>query len=76
MLPCPFCGSSDVRFEFERERYAVQCVACKASGPSIRIASHEDNDKASARVGARIAWDDRRRITAHEEQGPSRDWKR
>lgn len=38
LLPCPFCGSSDVDVSFsvnneETKFYAVECCACAAFGP-------------------------------------------
>ena len=61
LMPCPFCGSENVRFE--SEKHAVVCMRCKARGcvaPTEEMAL----DMWSDRVGdsydeAAAAWNSR-----------------
>lgn len=47
LMPCPFCGSENVRFESEKN--AVVCMRCKARGclaPTEEMALDMWNDRA------------------------------
>ena len=66
LLPCPFCGSSDVDVSFsvnneETKFYAVECCACAAFGP--------DGGQDAAK--ARELWNNRANIKGSSVSGPA-----
>ncbi|MGT9852037.1 Lar family restriction alleviation protein (plasmid) [Vibrio parahaemolyticus] len=56
LKPCPFCGSSNVGYEFAGSQGTIDCHSCGAIGPSVEQAAdpHCDVDAAF------IAWNRRR----------------
>ena len=60
-LPCPFCGSDDVGFWYERnlEKKSVQCFGCSAYGPSVAIPDYSESGESAAEELAITEWNKR-----------------
>ena len=63
LLPCPFCGSSDMRYEFCASQGYITCNECGTQGPCDERAADPHCDIEAAET----AWN--RRAIAAEQEG-------
>ena len=56
LLPCPFCGSSDVSYHAETLYSFVVCDKCEAEGPAISCDETGVMEQAAAAWNQRSAW--------------------
>ena len=56
LLPCPFCGSSDVSYHAETLYSFVVCGKCEAEGPAISCDETGAMEQAAAAWNQRSAW--------------------
>jgi len=67
LLPCPFCGSSTLRYDFCGSQGYIQCDECDAPGPCDERAA----DPICDGEAACNAWNRRAALTQPEPQGPT-----
>jgi hypothetical protein len=60
LLPCPFCGSSNLRYEFCGSHGYIECNECGAQGPCDELAADPICDIQAADA----AWNRRAVLTA------------
>ena len=56
LLPCPFCGSSDVSYHAETLYSFVVCGKCEAEGPAISCDETGAMEQAASAWNQRSAW--------------------
>jgi len=63
LLPCPFCGGTDVKIlKFkERPQVAVGCSTCKAIGPFVDEAGPTVDDDKVTKRNVTEAWNQRKK---------------
>lgn len=67
LLPCPFCGSTNLRYEFAGSQGYIECNECGTQGPCDERAAdpHCDTDAAYE------AWNRRAALARPEPEGPT-----
>jgi hypothetical protein len=67
LLPCPFCGSSNLRYEFCGSQGYIECNECGAQGPCDERAA----DPICSIEAAEAAWNRRAALAQSEPTGPT-----
>jgi transcription elongation factor Elf1 len=67
LLPCPFCGSNNLRYEFCGSQGYIECNECGTQGPCDERAA----DPICDLDAACDAWNRRAALAQPEPQGPS-----
>mgnify|MGYP000107764014 CR=1 FL=1 len=69
LLPCPFCGSNNLRYEFCGSQGYIECSECCTQGPCDERAADPYCDTEAAQS----AWNRRITLAQPEPQGPTLD---
>lgn len=52
LKPCPFCGSNNIKLWDHFEGSAVECVGCKANGPTAQLRGDRETEDSRTVVEA------------------------
>jgi hypothetical protein len=67
LLPCPFCGSTNLRYEFAGSQGYIECNDCGTAGPGDERAA----DPICDMDAAYLAWNRRAALAQPEPEGPT-----